>query len=205
MNKLLCLILSLFFCSNFCFAKPIRTDKFLDKVLSQMEVEQPVINSEYDFSNPDCVQIPMRITKKITTSLKNKSYEGERLEFIVDENVYYDNELLVKKGEVVTAKIEIMTTRGFVGVPAEIFIFDFNIPNLDSNKIEQPVSRRGFSTTTLILPIKWALTPFPPLGSITNIFVGFNASLTPKKVLKLNYYPKREYGTLNSGILETVE
>ena len=66
---------------------------------------------------------------------------------------------------------------------------DFEIENLDSNKIKEPVSKRGFSMTALIFPIKWALTPFPPMGSLVNLAVGFNASLTPKQILDIYYYP----------------
>lgn len=149
----------------------------------------PANGAAYDFSDTTCVKIPLRISEKITTALKNKSYEGQKLKFIVDEDVYFNNKILVSKGTEVSARIEIMTTRGFAGVPGEIFITDFEIPDLDSRKIIEPVSRRGFSTTTLIMPVKWALTPFPPLGSITNVAVGFNASLTPKKRIYVEYYP----------------
>ncbi len=153
----------------------------------------PSFALEYDFSATDSVKIPMRITETITTAKRNKAYEGQQLKFIVDEDVYYDNELLVAKGTEATARLEIITTRGFAGVPAEIFITDFAIPNLDSRKFIEPVSKRGFSTTMLIIPIKLALTFLPPFGSIANVMVGFNAKLTPKQVLKVEYFPNYEF------------
>lgn len=144
----------------------------------------------YNFENPDCVKIPLKISERITTYRHNKTYEGKPLKFTVSENIYYNDELLVKKGTEATAVVEIITTRGFAGIPAEIFLSKFDICGLDKNKIMQPVSKRGFSMTTLILPIKWVLTPFPPLGSFTNIIVGTNAVLAPRDTIYIEYYPK---------------
>lgn len=190
MNKAKFLGLLFAFCLSVNLnAYSIQNDTFIDEQLSDIEVQKPKTNLEYDYSDTDFVKIPLRITEKITTQKKNKSYEGQKLTFIVDDNIYYENKLLVKKGTIATARLEIITTKGFAGIPAEIFITDFEIENLDSNKIKEPVSKRGFSMTALIFPIKWALTPFPPMGSLVNLAVGFNASLTPKQILDIYYYP----------------
>lgn len=195
MNKLLLTLLCIFLCSEITSSQTILNDNLVDETLSNIEIKKPESVIEYDYSATDNIIIPLRITKKITTALIKKSYEGQNLEFIVEKDVYYNQEKLVSKGDSVTARLEIITTRGLVGVPAEIFITDFDIPNLDNNKIMEPVSKRGFSTTALIIPVKAILTPFPPFGSISNIFIGFNASLTPKKTIKIHYYPKFQITT----------
>ena len=146
MNKAKFLGLLFAFClSANLNAYSIQNDTFIDEQLSDIELQKPKTNLEYDYSDTDFVKIPLRITEKITTQKKNKSYEGQKLTFIVDDNIYYENKLLVKKGTIATARLEIITTKGFAGIPAEIFITDFEIENLDSNKIKEPVSKRGFS------------------------------------------------------------
>lgn len=190
MNKKFLLFLFCFVCGfGIACSNEVLKDSFVDESLLNVETIRPEPVLNYDFSDTDIVKIPLRITETITTSLKNKSYEGQQIKFLVDSDVYYKNKILVKKGTCVNARLEIITTRGFAGIPAEIFITDFKIPGLDSNKIMEPVSKRGFSTTTLILPVKWILTPFPPLGSITNLAVGFNTTLTPNQLLYVDYYP----------------
>lgn len=190
MNK----IFSLFFLAFTLFwginpSYSIVRDDFIEQILINKTTDEPKINDNYDYSYTDYVEIPLRITETITTSKRNKSFEGKELNFIVFEDIFYNKEKIIKRGTIVTARLELMTTRGFAGVPAEIFITDFKIPNLDEKGIVQPISKRGFSMTAWILPVKWALTPLPPLGSLTNVFVGFNTKLTPDETIILKYYP----------------
>lgn len=190
MNKIILTTLFFIFGITCCYSEEIITDKFIDEQLSKIEVGKPQKVEPCDFSNIEKVEIPLRIKEKITTSFIGKSYEGQQLEFEVAEDVFYKDKLLVKKGTSATGKIEIIVTRGFAGLPAEIFMNDIKIETLDSSRINSYISKRGFSTTALILPIKWALTFLPPLGSLTNIFVGGNATLTPRRVINVNYYPE---------------
>lgn len=172
-----------------CFSREIFKDGLVERTLSNVEVQKPEINLEYDYSDVDCVKIPIKINEKITTAKRNKSHEGQKLYFMVVRDVFYNNRRIIPRGTIVKAKIEIMTTRGFAGIPAEIFISDFEIPNIDNNKIMQPISKTGISMTAFIMPIKWALTPIPPLGMITNIIVGTNAVIRPRNILNIYYYP----------------
>ena len=54
----------------------------------------------------------------------------------------------------------------------------------------EPVLKSGQNRTLWILPLKWVLTPLPPLGTFTNIIFGGDAKLKPKNTLKLTVYPK---------------
>lgn len=186
MNKLFLILVLFLFCPVIVFAQ---TDSFVEETLGNKIIAKPSTNLVYDYSDTDCVRIPLKITKKITTGLRNKSFEGQKLEFVVAEDVYYKNKILIAKDTLAKARLQSMITRGFAGLPAEIYITDFEIGNLNKNNFIEPVTRRGFSTTEWIFPIKFALTPFPPFGSLTNIFVGGNATLTPRKTIYVNYYP----------------
>jgi len=192
MNRLFLIIFSIFIinsCAGLGFSQELVRDTFVENSLANTELVNPYNPVEYNFQNTDVVTIPLRIDEKITTARKNKSYEGQKVKFFVDEDVYYNHKILVKKDTPVEAKIEIIITRGLAGIPAEIFLTDFSIDGIDNAKIQQYCVKRGFSTTTLILPIKWALTPFPPLGSLTNLAIGGNATISPKKRFYINYFP----------------
>ncbi len=170
-------------------ANELLKDDLADTKLKEQEIAKPNINTNYNYLDTDCVIIPIKITKKISTAGKYKTLEGNELEFFVSEDVYYNEKLLVSKDTKVTAKVEILTTKGISGIPGEISISDFQIPGLDSSKILEPVTKRGQNRTLWILPVKWALTPLPPLGSFTNIIVGGDGVIKPSHTLKLHYYP----------------
>ena len=189
MNRLLGIIFVFCLGISCSYSEEIITDTFLEEQLSKVEVKKPEVAKTFDFANQEKVEIPLRIKEKITTSILDKTYEGEKIELEVAEDVFHNEKLIVQKGTHATGKVEIVVTRGFAGLPAEIFISDIKIDTLDSSRINGFISKRGFSTTALILPIKWALTPLPPLGSLTNIFVGGNATLSPRKVINVYYYP----------------
>ena len=42
----------------------------------------------------------------------------------------------------------------------------------------------------MVYPIKWALTPIPGVGSLTNFILGGNAKITPKDKIIIYYYPE---------------
>ena len=41
----------------------------------------------------------------------------------------------------------------------------------------------------MVFPIKWALTPIPGVGSLTNFILGGNASITEDDTVTVYYYP----------------
>jgi hypothetical protein len=41
----------------------------------------------------------------------------------------------------------------------------------------------------LVFPLKWALTPFVGVGSLTNLIFGRNAYVTDKDTIVIYYYP----------------
>lgn len=174
---------------NTAFASVQVKDEFVEAYLSRKTFTQPAPHLEYNYEDTDRVEIPIQITEKISTAGKYRTYEGKTLDFTVKENVYYKNKLILPQGAKITGKVEILTTKGISGIPGEIFISDFEIPGIKSSQIMEPISKRGQNRTLWILPLKWALTPLPPLGSFTNIIVGGDGVLKPKHTLKLYYYP----------------
>ena len=191
MNKIfkIFLIAILFAAFNTAYANTIVKDEFVEETLGGKTFTKPEANLEYNYEDTDRVEIPLHITEKISTAGKYATQEGKRVEFTVAENVYYKGKLIIPEGTKVSAKIEILTTKGISGIPGEIFLSDFEIPGIKSSQLLEPISKRGQNRTLWILPLKWALTPLPPLGSFTNIIFGGDGVIKPKHTLKLYYYP----------------
>ncbi len=186
-KKFICFIIIMLFCTAKSNAIDNNTEGN-DTAVNQ-EFEKPVANLDYNYLSFEKIPIYLQIKNGLSTK-KNTVYEGQELEFTVAKDVMYNNQCIVKKGTLVTAKIETYVTRGMNGIPATLIIDKFNIPNIDSNKLKGPYIKKGKSLTLLVLPIKWALTPIPGVGSLTNFIIGGNASLSEKDPIIIYYYPE---------------
>ena len=187
MNKFVYTVLLFLFSYSAVLA--IQTDTFIESQLSGQIFEKPVAHLDYDYESTDKIIIPLQITNTIASSGKYETYEGDKVEFIIKENVYYAGKLFAKKGTKVTARVEIVLKKGVSGIPGELYLTDFQISGISSGQIMEPILKSGQNRTLWILPLKWALTPLPPLGTFTNIIFGGDAKLKPKNTLKLTVYP----------------
>ncbi len=171
MNKLLAAVLIIFFMNG--------------QFLPANAKSRAMCNFESTLSIP----IVLNPLEKISSK---DAVEGCEAQFCVKNDVVYNGKILVPRGQIVTGKIETIATQGMNGIPAMIILDDFNIEGLDSNKLKSYYIRRGLNLTYMVLPIKWALTPLPPTGSLTNFIVGGPAAIKPKNDIKLKYYPEWE-------------
>lgn len=137
------------------------------------------------------VSIPIVLNSLEKISSKD-AVEGSTAQFCVKNDVIYKGKILVRRGQIVTGRIETVATQGMNGIPALIILDDFEIRGLDSNKIKSYYIKKGLNLTYMVLPIKWALTPLPPTGSLTNFIVGGPAAIKPKNDITLKYYPEWE-------------
>ncbi len=142
---------------------------------------------EYDYSSTECIPIKLNISKPLST--KDDIIEGEQVEFIAAETVYYNGKLVVKKGDIIPARVETVITAGMNGFPAEIIVEDFKIPNIASSKLIGKYSKAGQNRCLWVYPLKWALTPLPPTGSLTNFIYGGHAKIKPSDIATIYYYP----------------
>ncbi len=163
-------------------------DEFAEQTLSNKELARPQANLDYNYLSFEKIPIHLKINNNLSTR-RNTVYEGQKLEFTVKRDVKYNKQKIIRKGTAVTAQIETYVTRGMNGVPAMLIIDNFNIPGIDKNKLKGPFIKKGASLTLLVLPVKWALTPIPGVGSLTNFIIGGNASLTDKDRIVIYYYP----------------
>ena len=163
MNKFFCLIICLFFSINLTFALP------------------------YDFSDAEFIKIPMSPIKPIITD--GEIYEGQEVEFRVRKNIHCHGCLLIKKGTIAKARIETIVTKGMNGFPAEIIIDNFKIDGIKDSQLMSTYTKAGRNYALWVYPIKWALTPIPFVGSLTNLIHGGQVRIDTDDVVTIKYFP----------------
>ena len=188
MNRIIFIIISVLFFHPFAFAD-ISGDEYMDELLKDVEISTPIQNLNYNYESVEKIPIRLNITETITTK-KDGIYDFQPLKFVVKENVKYKNKVLINKGAIVNANVAIYNTRGMNGIPGCIIIDNFNINGIDNNKLKGVYIKKGLNLSLMVYPIKWALTPIPGVGSLTNFILGGNAKITPKDTVIIYYYPK---------------
>lgn len=163
-------------------------NKFLITVLFSLIIfSSPVFCLEYDYSSTKNIPIKLSIMEEIST--KMPIVEGQTVKFKVLKDVEYGN-LNLKKGDIVEGQIECIVTSGMNGFPAEIILDNFKIPNVANTQLISTYTKSGQNRCIWVYPLKWALTPFPPTGSITNIIKGGHARIKTTDIITLYYYPE---------------
>ena len=164
-------------------------DEFVDETLQEKVLQKPECNLEYNYNSIKRVPVKLAIIEPVSTR-HGDSYDGKKLFFKVKNNVVYNKHTVIKKDTVATARIAAYTTRGMNGIPASIIVNDFKINGIDENKMTTSYTKYGLNFSAFVLPLKWALTFLPTLGTFTNFIVGTNASITSKDTITLYYYPE---------------
>ena len=144
---------------------------------------------ELDYDYTDLYSIPIKLSPIEEISTKSLHNYGETVEFKVVEDVWHNNKKLLKSGDIVKAQLEICITSGMNGFPAEIIIDNFNIPNINHSKLLDTYIKAGQNRCLIVYPIKWALTPIPFVGSLTNFIKGGHAKLKKTDEIVIYYYP----------------
>lgn len=170
-------------------ASAIIRDEVIEESLKDKTLEQPITNLNYNYESTEKVPIKLNILKQISTKKKDL-YDGQIINFKVKEDVYYNNQLIVKKGTIATAEIETIIERGMNGLPATIILDDFKINNIPQEKLKCTIIHKGLNLALLVYPIKWILTPIPGAGTCTNLIVGGHAKISKRKTLTIYYYPQ---------------
>jgi len=186
MNKVFLTVLSLCFFANSVFAEIIR-DEFIESQLEGKTFPPVETNTKYNYESIDRALIKLKVVNAVKT--KNLQ-EGDIINFYVKQNVKYKNKTILKADTAATGVVKTFMTGGMNGVPGQIVIDDFEIPGIDSNKLKSTYIKRGADRTLLVLPLKYALTFLYPLGSLTNIIFGGNATIAKHDTINIYYYPE---------------
>ena len=78
---------------------------------------------------------------------------------------------------------------GEVNTPAEIILNDFDIDGIKDTQLMGEYIKTGMNFALFVYPIKWALTPIPFVGSLTNFIRGTEAHIESDDIIIVKYYP----------------
>jgi len=162
----------------------------LEKNYKKGGIKKPYINLNYNYFNTVKIPVELNITDKISTRDKDL-YEGKTLNFKVQKSVYYKGKEVAKKGDIINGKVKYLITSGLNGIPYSIGLGGFELPDVAEGDLSDSYVKSGFSRTGFVLPLKWALTPLPPTGSLTNFIKGGHAKITPDDDIVIYYCPNR--------------
>ena len=153
------------------------------------KIEIPYTNTEYNYDSVEYVPIKLKVISGDISTRKGNSYEGQIIDLRVKQNVKYKGKIIIKNDTPATGVVQTIRTHGMNGIPAAIIIDNIQINGIDSKKLKSTYTERGINLSLLVFPIKWALTPFPPSGSLTNFILGGNAKINKNTVITVNYFP----------------
>ncbi|MBQ3641616.1 hypothetical protein II906_06820 [bacterium] len=185
MNRLILLIFCfvLFSSSVFC-ADELDDTSFLPEI-----IEEPYVHDKYNYEAVDKVTVKLKVVSGDVSTKKGHGYEGQILDLRVKQNVKYKGKIIIKNNTPATGIVSNIRTHGMNGIPAAIIIDNIQIEGVDRDKLTSNYTERGANLSLLVFPIKWALTPFPPTGSLTNFMLGGHAKINQNTVIKVDYYP----------------
>ena len=183
MNKFICIIF-LFFITLASQAQIVQDEiaNELDKIQPQ-----PFVYSDYNYESTTRIPIELKSLKNIKS--EQEIYEGQILKFKVAKDVYNESKNIVKRGDIISAKVSVIITPGMNGNPASIILKDFESEKIKSNKLTEEYEIQGQDRMLWVYPLKWALTILPPAGSLTNFIMGGHAKIMMNEPFTIYYYP----------------
>lgn len=184
MNKIFSILLS--FCI-LLFPSVGYCENTLTPAVQKEEIIEQVETLPYNFESTYSVPIKLGIIEQIST--KDNLSEGQIIQFKVLQDTYCKRRTILKKGQIVTAKIETIITSGMNGFPAEIILGNFEIPNLEKSKLMDSYTKKGQNRCFWVYPLKWSLTIIPFVGSLTNLIMGGHARIKTTDVITIYYFP----------------
>ena len=140
----------------------------------------------YNYNGVDYYTIVL--TPNAPFSTKNEIIDGQPAEFRVCYNVYVKGKLFLKQGDIVEATVEMAIYPGRKGVPAEIYLDNFKIPNAKPSQL--------ICEQNIIGHHKWWLKAIKPLtvpgfclAPAFYFIRGGHAKLKENDTIKVLYFP----------------
>lgn len=164
-------------------------NKFLLSILFVLFLNCGLVFAKLDYNFQDVEFIPIKMNILHDISSKDEIFEGQEVKLKIRNQVYCHGILLAKKGTIATARIETIVTKGMNGFPAEIILGSFKIDGVDEDNLMGEYVKAGRNWSLMVYPIKWALTPIPFVGSLTNLIKGGEAYIKTDDLIVIKYFP----------------
>ncbi len=149
-----------------------------------------ICGCSYAYNYESTLEIPIEFRIQNDILSEKSVYEGEKINFVVEKDLFYDKHYLAKKGDVFTAEVQAVITSGMNGIPASIIFNNFHINEIPPSKLTSSFEVFGQDRSLWVFPLKWALTPLPPTGSLTNFIKGGKAKVKKDKLFTIYYHPE---------------
>lgn len=146
-------------------------------------------NEALPYNYSDTFSIPVRLSVVNEISTKGGLIEGQEIKLKLKNDIFYKHRIIARRNDIATAKIETYITKGMNGFPAEIILDSFNINGIKDSQLLGTYTKTGKNFAPLVYPIKWALTPIPLAGTVTNLITGTNATISPEDEIIIYYFP----------------
>ena len=115
------------------------------------------------------------------TTRKNLA-EGDIIDFILIEDTKIEN-ITYKKGTTIKARIETLSQNGAYGVPADLVVGNFTLPN--KKVLNGQIERQGANRALWVYPVGYTLTCFFFIGLPIFTIRGGHVKLKPEKVYEI--------------------
>ncbi len=157
-------------------------DRFAERTLKKYK-NIVYVQKKYDFQNIHHTMIKVRPIKEIST--KQAINAGDRVYFSVEEDVKKEGKIIAKKGEKITARVEIISESGLYGIPADIIVGNFSLNGIP---LSGEIEKEGFTHTYWIIPVANVASFFIPFsGQIFRFVHGGHAKIKTKETFELQF------------------
>lgn len=148
--------------------------KEIDKSKISTEVKKIVVNN---FADGKIKVSPLNYH----TTRQNLS-EGDIIDFVLVEDIKIEN-VFYKKGTTIKARIETLSQNGAYGVPADLVVGNFTLPN--KKVLNGQIERQGANRALWVYPVGYTLTCFFFIGLPIFAIRGGHVKLKPEKVYEI--------------------
>ena len=113
---------------------------------------------------------------------KTGLYEGDKIEFILAQDVKIDKKVF-KKGDIVKARVEMVSKNGAYGVPADLVVGNFVLS--DNSILNGQLVKQGANRALWVYPTGYILSSFFLIGLPIFAIRGGHVKLKPNKVYEI--------------------
>lgn len=157
----------------------LKNVKYNDEILNYINLsnlEQPRSNLRYDYSDFKKYNLKLRPKDYITTKNKRLN-EGDEVSFVVANNLEYKDKI-IKRGDIVKARIEHISQNQSFGVPANLKVGNLKYNNIPING---EIEVTGANRLYWVYPSYTIFMPFFGFGVFFAPIRGGHAKLRPTK------------------------
>lgn len=164
-------------------------DKIVQLHMRNVNSVYPESNLKYDYTKVKYFPLRIKFLQTITTK-GNENSEGQIVKFVVVSDMYDGKKKILQHGTIGTARIETISPRGFMGVPADLIISHFEVEGLDKKKIEGDVVKSGYNLMGLAGALKYSIGTFiPGTGYLFMLIKGGQAKIETSDIFEVKYVP----------------